>query len=111
MNYLVNFKNMEWETPVQGIKQKIFIRDNKRIMLVELSENFADNEWCINRHIGYIIEGSITINFNGKSIEFKSGDGIFIPEGEENRHKGMIAKGTKALIVFFDDIRDCPSDL
>ena len=111
MNYLINFKNMDWERPAQGIRQKIFIRDNKRIMLVEFSENFIDTEWCKNRHIGYIVEGNITIDFNGKLIEFKSGDGIFIPEGEDNKHKGIIAKGKKALIVFYDDIRDRPKDL
>ena len=103
MNYLINFKNMDWEILAQGIRSKTFIRDNQRMMLVELSENFIDNEWCTNRHVGFIIEGGITINFNGKLTEFKSGDGIFIPEGEENKHKGIIAKGERALIIFYDD--------
>ena len=109
-NYLINFKNMDWDISAEGVRQKTFIRDNQRIRLVEFTENFADIEWCTNRHIGYIIEGSITINFNGKLIEFKSGDGIFIPEGEKNRHKGIIAKGEKASIIFYDDIRDHPKD-
>ena len=108
MSYLINFQKMDWEKPTEYIRQKTFIRDNQRIMLAEFSENFVDNEWCTNRHMGYVIEGSITINFNGKLIKFKSGDGIFIPEGEDNRHKGSIAKGEKALIIFYGDIRDFP---
>lgn len=104
MNYLINFKDMDWETPAQGIRRKTFIKNNKRLILAEFSDNFADNEWCTNHHTGYVIEGSITINFNGKLVEFKSGDGIFIPEGEYNKHKGIISKGQKALIIFYDDI-------
>jgi len=35
---------------------------------------------------------------------FRAGDGLFIPEGEENKHKGKVAKGEKALIILFEKV-------
>jgi quercetin dioxygenase-like cupin family protein len=55
-------------------------------------------------HIGYVPEGRISIDFNGEVIDFKAGDGIFIPEGEESRHKGMVARGEKVLVILFEEV-------
>ncbi|NOZ77002.1 MAG: hypothetical protein GXO65_04875 [Euryarchaeota archaeon] len=44
------------------------------------------------------------IDFHGKLVTFRAGDGFFIPQGEESKHKGKIAKGEKALIVFFEEV-------
>ncbi len=103
-SYLVDFKNMDWESPAPGVRHKVYLRDNQRIRLVEFSEEFVEENWCTKGHIGYVLEGSISIDFNGDLIKFNSGDGLFIPEGDENRHKGSIAKGEKALIILFEEV-------
>ncbi len=100
--YLIDFQSLEWENPAPGIRYKAFSRENQRIRLAEFSEDFTEKDWCTNGHIGYVIEGSISIDFNGKLVSFKTGDGLFIPEGESNKHKAMLAKGEKALIVLFE---------
>ncbi len=83
--YLIDFQSMNWENPAPGVRYKAFIRDNQKIRLVEFSERFAERDWCTKAHAGYVIEGSISIDFNGKMVNFKSGDGLFIPEGEANK--------------------------
>lgn len=35
--YLIDFKNIEWESPMPGFRYKAYIKNNKRIRLVELS--------------------------------------------------------------------------
>ncbi len=102
--YLIDFQNMNWENPAPGVRHKAFIRDNQRIRLAEFSEDFAEKEWCTKAHEGYVIEGNISIDFNGKLVSFKSGDGLFIPEGEANKHKGRVAKGEKALVILFEEV-------
>ena len=102
---LVSFKSMKWQNPAPGIRYKEYIKDNQRIRLVEFSEDFVEQDWCTKGHIGYILEGSISIDFNGRLITFKSGDGVFIPEGEGDRHKGKVAKGERVLIILFEDNR------
>jgi ethanolamine utilization protein EutQ (cupin superfamily) len=60
----------------------------------------VEKDWCTKGHIGYVIEGCLSIDFNGKQMNFKAGDGIFIKEG--NKHKGSVAKEEKALVILFD---------
>ncbi len=104
IDYMIDFQSLEWENPAPGIRYKAFVRDDQRIRLAEFSEDFSEKEWCTKGHIGYLIEGSISIDFNGKLISFKSGDGLFIPEGEAIKHKARLAKGEKTLIILFERI-------
>jgi len=93
---------MSWESIYPGQRQKSYGEGNQRIRLVELSDEYAEEEWCEKEHFGYVVEGRISIIFNGKPISFNEGDGIFIPKSKENRHKGKIAKGEKALMIFVE---------
>ena len=102
--YLINFKNIQWEAPAKGIRFKAYLRDNQKIRLVEFTEEFEEKNWCISGHIGYVLEGKISIDFNSKVVDFKAGDGIYIPEGEEHKHKGKIAKNEKALLILFERV-------
>ncbi|MDD5474554.1 MAG: AraC family ligand binding domain-containing protein [Candidatus Methanoperedens sp.] len=100
--YLIDFKSMNWESHASGVRHKEFIRGDERIQLVEFSEQFVEKDWCTKGHIGYVIEGGISIDFNGKQVNFKAGDGLFITEGD--KHKGSVAKGEKALVILFEKI-------
>ena len=46
----------------------------------------------------------MSVDFNGEIIDFKAGDGIFIPEGEENRHKARVARGERVLLLLFEEV-------
>ena len=103
--YLVDFKNISWETAYLGQRQKSYVEENQRIRLVEMSDEYTEDDWCEKEHLGYVLDGRISIIFdNGKSLTFEKGNGMFIPEGKENRHKGRIAKGDKALMIFIEKI-------
>jgi quercetin dioxygenase-like cupin family protein len=97
---LIDFKNMSWESPAAGIRYKSFIKGAQKIRLVEFTEEFRERDWCIKGHVGYILEGSMSIDFDGELIRYGAGDGIFIEEG--SRHKAKVDKGEKALIVLFE---------
>jgi quercetin dioxygenase-like cupin family protein len=98
--YKVDFESMAWETPAVGVKCKAYQQDNKKLRLVEFSREFVEPDWCTKGHIGYILEGKMEIDFDGKVIEFGPGDGIFIPAGEKHKHKGRVLTSTvKAVLV------------
>jgi len=103
-NYLIDFENMKWETPAPGFRYKAYTRGNHKMRLVEFTEEFVEADWCIKGHAGYILEGDLRVDFNGSLSTFRAGDGFFIPEGEESKHKGKIAKGEKALIILFEKV-------
>jgi quercetin dioxygenase-like cupin family protein len=93
---------MDWESPARGVRYKAYIRGDHKVRLVEFSEGLSEEDWCTKGHIGYVLEGSFSIDFNGNVIPFKAGDGIFIPAGKENKHKAQSIKGEKALLILFE---------
>ncbi len=95
---------MNWESPAQGFRYKSYVEGNQRIRLVEFSEEFVEEDWCTKGHMGYILKGRVSIDFNGILLKFRKGNGFFIPEGEKNKHKARIAKGKKALIILFETV-------
>lgn len=99
---LVDFENMEWQCPDQGVRYKAFVKDNQRLRLVEFTEGFVEPDWCTKGHAGYVLDGSFTIDLKGKLQKFKTGDVLFIPEGEEYGHKAIIDSGERVLLLLFE---------
>ena len=102
--YLIDFEDIAWESPAPGVRYKAYMRGGHKVRLVEFSEGFSEANWCTNGHIGYVLEGRFSIDFNGTVIPVKAGDGIFIPEGAENKHKAQSIKGEKALLILFEEV-------
>ena len=106
MSYLIEFDKMLWNEPAKGLRTKIFMNGNQQIRLVEFSEDFFETDWCKKDHAGYVLEGKFSINYNGKLERYKKGDFIFIPKGEESKHKAILGKGEKVLLLLFELIED-----
>ena len=79
--YRINFESMAWESPMVGVRFKAYEQDGRRLRLVEFTKEFVESDWCTKGHIGYILEGRMEIDFDGKVIVFGPGDGVFIPAG------------------------------
>jgi len=103
MKYKIEFENIPWESPAKGIKFKRYIQNNRAIRLVEFSNDFIESDWCSKGHIGYILNGQVEIDFNGNKIVFGPGDGLFIPEGTENKHKAKIIS-EKVITILIEDL-------
>jgi ethanolamine utilization protein EutQ (cupin superfamily) len=67
---------------------------------VEFSTSDGFEQWCDQGHIGYVLKGGLTIEFEGQMLEFNAGDGMFIPAGKACAHRGVsIVPGTRLLMV------------
>ncbi len=100
--YKIDFESMAWESPAEGVRFKAYEQDGRKLRLVEFSKEFVEPDWCRKGHIGYILEGQIEIDFDGEVIVFGPGDGVFIPAGEEHRHKGKVLADTVKVILVED---------
>ncbi|MHC4499685.1 MAG: cupin domain-containing protein [Planctomycetota bacterium] len=100
--YKVDFRSMGWESPTAGVRFKAYEQDGKKLRLVEFTRGFVEQDWCRKGHIGYVLEGQMEVNFNGKVIVFSPGDGIFIPAGEEHKHRGRVFTD-KAKVILVED--------
>lgn len=99
---LINFKNMEWETPKIGVAQKVYTSGDQKIRLLKFFDDFVEEDWCINGHVGYVLEGEMNIDFNGTVKTYKKGDGLWIESGESSKHKASIEKGKYVELVLFE---------
>ena len=97
--YKIDFESMKWETPANGIRFKAFEQNGRKLRLVEFFKEFIEPEWCIKGHIGYILEGQLEIDFNGNKEIFEPGDGVFIPSGEEHKHKAKVLTDIVKVIL------------
>jgi ethanolamine utilization protein EutQ (cupin superfamily) len=100
--YKVPFELMPWENPMVGVRFKVYEQDGKKLRLAEFTKEFVEPDWCRKGHIGYILEGQMEVNFDGKVIVFGPGEGIFIPAGAENRHKARVLKDVARVILVED---------
>jgi ethanolamine utilization protein EutQ (cupin superfamily) len=70
---------------------------------VEFTDRFVETDWCRKGHIVYILEGQLKVNFNGNEVVFNTGDGLFIPAGEKDKHMGRAL--TKVVrMLFVEDV-------
>ena len=97
--YKIDFESMEWESPAEGIRFKAYEQDGKKLRLVEFTKDFVEPDWCTKGHTGLILEGQMEIDFDGTVIVFKAGDGVFIPAGENHKHKGRVLTDKVKVIL------------
>jgi len=100
--YKIDFESMKWETPAVGVRFKAIEQAGRKLRIVEFAKDFVEPDWCKKGHIGLVLEGKLKIDFNGKVIDFHSGNGIFIPMGEKHKHNAMILTETVKLILVED---------
>ncbi len=100
--YRIDFKLMEWEKPAANVRFKAYEQEGKKLRLVEFGKGFVEPDWCMKGHIGYILEGKMKIDFNGKTVAFGTGDGVFIPAGEKHKHKGTALTNAVKIILVED---------
>lgn len=100
--YKIDFKSVPWETPVAGVKFKAHEQDNRRLRLAEFSTEFVEADWCTKGHIGYILDGRMEIDFNGKIVMFGPGDGLFIQAGDKHKHKAKVLTDTLKILLVED---------
>lgn len=100
--FKVIFDDLKWENASTGARFKVFREDGKQIRLLEFTADFVEEDWCVKNHIGFVLEGSLEINFGGTIVNFTAGQGIFILEGENNQHKARSVTTVVKLILVED---------
>ena len=96
--YKIAFDSMDWDSPAAGVRQKVVVQEATQFRLLEFSKDFVELDWCTKGHAGYILDGQLEIDFNGKSILYGPGDVATIPDGDDHKHK---AKSVTDKVTIF----------
>ena len=100
--YRINFDRLEWASPIPGMRHKVFEEGKRRIRLVEYFPSMEPH-WCSRGHAGYILDGRFEIEFDGRTEVFEAGDGVFIPDGENHRHRARVLSASVRAIFVEDE--------
>ena len=101
MKYKIDFDSVQWSSPMDGVRHKIFPFQDKKLRLVEYSSDMEPH-WCDRGHAGYILEGRFQIEFTDGTEVFGAGDGIVIPNGPRHKHKATVLSEV-VRAVFIED--------
>lgn len=97
--YRVDFEALPWTSPMEGVRCKIHAEGDRRLRLVEYASTMPPHG-CEKGHWGWILEGTFEIAFERETLVFRAGDGVFIPDGPEHRHRARSLTDTvTALFV------------
>lgn len=96
--YKVEFDSLPWETPMPGVRFKVFSDGQRQIRLAEFSMEFVEPHWCEKGHIGFVLRGELEVDFRGERIRYAEGSGIFIPKGASHGHKARSI--TSSVLLF-----------
>jgi ethanolamine utilization protein EutQ (cupin superfamily) len=99
--YKVDFDQIDWQSPMVGVKHKILCRNSRCLRLVEYSDTMPPH-WCERGHIGYLLEGEMEIQYENSKHLYRQGDGIFIPSGSEHKHRALILTPV-AKVIFVEE--------
>jgi quercetin dioxygenase-like cupin family protein len=102
LQYKIKFDEIEWESPIEGVRYKKYVYINKQVRLVEYSKEMPPH-WCDRGHYGMILEGKMEIEYPHEKIIYGKGDGVFIPDGEEHKHRGRVLTES-VKVIFVEDV-------
>ena len=98
----IDFDALPWESPIPGARFKVYREGGKQIRLVEFTEAFVEPHWCEKGHIGYVLEGTLEVNYKGRRVRYPAGSGIFISEGTQSGHKAKSLTAIVRLVLVED---------
>jgi quercetin dioxygenase-like cupin family protein len=101
-HYKVDFEQMPWEQVAPRVRCKAYEQGGRKLRLVEFARGFVEPDWCTRGHIGYVLEGAMEVDFQGETVAFQAGDGLFIPPGDAHGHKARVLTDLVRVILVED---------
>ena len=101
MNEIERFSDIQWQQVSDVARQKLIDNGEKRVRLLDLKAGFQEQEWCKRGHTGYIIGGTLHVEFvSGRMQSYDEGEPLLISSGES--HKARVVTGRVQLFLVDD---------
>jgi hypothetical protein len=101
-SYRIALGDLPWEPAAPHASAKIVPLGSHRLRLLELRRGFVEDDWCGKGHTGYVLEGSLRVDFETGGLTLAAGDGLHIPAGPPHRHKALPLTERARLVLFED---------
>lgn len=94
---LERFADVAWQDFGELARQKVIDNGEKRVRLLELHAGFYEQEWCERGHTGYVVAGTVEVEFGDEVQSFSQGDALLISRGHP--HKARTTTGPATLFL------------
>ncbi len=98
-SHVARFASMDWESVAPNVRRKLHRVGRCQLRVVEFQKGLEHPEWCEVGHTGYLLQGSLALEFDGRTLEIGPGDGFVIPTGKANRHRPVPLTDRVVLIL------------
>lgn len=100
MEYKIDFKYLPCDLPYKGIIEKSL---ETSLMKVRKARFLFNNitGFCERPHFGLVINGSVEIEFQDRSIVFNKADAIAIPGGMKHKHRLIKTEYAELFLLEF----------
>lgn len=98
----INFDSLQWESHLPSARFKAYREGARQIRLLEFSSDFVEPVWCEKGHVGFVLEGTLEVDFNGRVEVYPQGSGIFISAGPAAAHKARSITPVVRLVLVED---------
>ncbi len=94
----IDFAGAAWTEVLPGLRVKAVQEGARTIRLAEFRGGFEEPGWCEKGHVGFVVSGRLTVEFDGSTEIFEAGDALFIASGAAGRHKVRQPAGQDAVL-------------
>lgn len=98
----IDFDSLPWQDALPGARFKVLREGTKQFRLLELSSAFLEPQWCEKGHAGFVLDGTLEVDFKGRVVVYPQGSGISIPPGAAAAHKARSLTPTVRLFLVED---------
>ncbi len=97
----IDFPTFGWEDDQPGIRSRAGRAAGSRWAIVEYSPGAARDEWCIDGHRGYVLEGRIEYEFDDGSppLPLDAGQGFLLAAGTGHRGRNPGDGVTRLFLI------------
>lgn len=99
----IDFADLDWEIPLPGARFKRHAGDGRVVRLIEFTEDLVEPDWCRKGHVGYVVDGRLTIDFPDGPVVYETGDALLIEAHEADRHMARVGPGERALLFMVEE--------
>jgi hypothetical protein len=82
--FKVDFEALEWQSSLPGARAKVHRDGPRQLRLVEFTSDFVEPHWCEKGHVGYVVSGTLEVDFRGRVIRFPEGSGLEMHRGQSS---------------------------
>jgi quercetin dioxygenase-like cupin family protein len=102
-NALIALQRTPWADDVPGIRARETDEQGRRWAIVEYAPRARREEWCLDGHAGFVLEGQVEYEFSADEPPMLVSEGDAFTLATGRGHRGRNTGDTAATLFLIDD--------